>query len=255
MSGPNGARIRARAPGRVNLIGDHTDYVGGLAMPMAIDLETTIVGQRTAERVRLRSVGFPGTVEFGLDIDDPATVSPPWGRYAAGVVSVLRPESGVDGEISTTIPVGSGLSSSAALELAMAMALGCEGTPLELALACQQAEQVASGVPCGLMDQLTSAAGVEGHALLIDFRAVTFELVPVPASAAIVVVHSGQERELAASAYAERRAQLEMAETVIGPLRDATTADLARLGGTGPRPPRPDREPTRPRLRRGIPGG
>lgn len=229
------ATIRAHAPGRVNLIGEHTDYVGGLALPMAIDLGTTIVGRAIDDRIRLRSAGFPGQVDLPLVIDDPAGVTPAWGRYVAGVVAVLAPRRGIDGEISTTIPVGTGLSSSAALELAVALALEAADPtrstlgPTDLARAGQRAEQLASGVPCGLMDQLTSAAGVEGHALLIDFRTGAFEPVPVPADVDIVVIHSGQARELATSAYAERRAQLEAAERVIGPLRDATVADLTAL--------------------------
>jgi galactokinase len=221
--------IRAHAPGRVNLIGEHTDYVGGLALPMAIDLGTTIVGERTTDRIRLQSEGFPGVVELPLVVEDPTSVEPPWGRYVAGVISVLKPHMGIDGTISTTIPVGTGLSSSAALEVAVALAVGASGTPLELAVACQRAEQLASGVPCGLMDQLTSAGGIAGHAILIDFRSLQIEPVPVPDGVEIVVIHSGQQRELATSAYSIRRAQLEAAERVVGPLRDAAGPDLTAI--------------------------
>jgi galactokinase len=235
VAAPPGGRIRAHAPGRVNLIGEHTDYVGGLALPMAVDLGTTVVGHGIEGRIRLRSDGFPGRVDLPLSIDDPTAVTPAWGRYVAGVAAVLEPAVGFEGEISTTIPVGTGLSSSAALELAVAFALGAAdpalalGSPLELARACQRAEQLASGVPCGLMDQLTSAAGVAGHALLIDFRTDQVEPVPIPDGVELVVVHSGQARELATSAYGERRAQLEAAQAVVGPLRDATVADLAAI--------------------------
>jgi galactokinase len=228
--------IRAHAPGRVNLIGEHTDYMGGLALPVAIDLGTTIVGRVTSDRVALRSADFDEPVDLPLTIADPAGVRPAWGRYVAGVIAVLGPSVGVDGEITTTIPIGTGLSSSAALELAVALALrptdrgldaGPYSSPLALARACQRAEQLASGVPCGLMDQLTSAAGVEGHALLIDFADDSVEPVPVPDDVELVVVPSGQRRELATSAYATRRAELEAAEAEIGPLRRATEADLA----------------------------
>jgi len=221
--------IRAHAPGRVNLIGDHTDYVGGLAMPMAIDLGTTIIGTVHPDRVRLRSEGFAGTVDVPIDIDEPSVVDPPWGRYVAGVVAVVRPAHGIHGAVTTTIPVGTGLSSSAALELVVALAVGASGPPTELALTCQVAEQRASGVPCGVMDQLTSAGGVEGHALLIDFRTLDVTPVAVPEGATIVVVHSGQERELATSAYAQRRSELEAAEAQIGALRDASADDLRHL--------------------------
>jgi len=231
--------IRAHAPGRVNLIGEHTDYVDGLALPMAIDLGTTIEGHSTDDgRIRLRSAGFPGVVDLPLTVDDPTTVEPAWGRYVAGVMAEVRPTRGFEGEISTTIPVGTGLSSSAALELATELALRSTepevrfSSLLDLARACQRAEQRASGVPCGLMDQLTSAAGVAGHALLIDFRTSSVEPVPVPDGVEMVVVPSGQERELATSAYAERRAQLESAIAVVGSLRDATLADLATIDDT-----------------------
>jgi len=226
------------APGRVNLIGDHTDYTGGFAMPMAIDLGTTITGGWILAHVWLDSVGFEGGLSFTLDPKDPAmvdpgSVEPPWGRYVAAVASVLRrtdaPLPGFKGRVTTTIPVGTGLSSSAALEVATAIVLGATGRPVEIAMACQEAEQLASGVPCGVMDQLTSLAGVAGHALLIDFRTLDVEPVPLPAEVSVVVVHSGQERELATSAYAARRTQLEVAQRIIGPLRDATIDDLAAI--------------------------
>ena len=221
--------IRAVAPGRVNLIGDHTDYLGGLVLPMAIHLGTTVEGTPGGETVSLTSAdeAVPATVP--LDVEDPATVEPGWARYVAGVVAEVRPTTGFTGTVSTTLPIGGGLSSSAALEVAVALALGFEGTPLELAEACQRAEQRASGVPSGIMDQLASAAGVEGAALLIDCRSMEVRPVAVPDDIEIVVVDSGEARTLVGSAYAERRGQAEMAESVIGPLRDATTLDLKKL--------------------------
>jgi galactokinase len=137
----------------------------------------------------------------------------------AGVVAELRPPVGFTGTVTTTLPVGAGLSSSAALEVAVALALGFDGDPLDLARLTQRAEQVASGVPCGIMDQLASAAGVDGHALLIDCHSLAITPVPVPDGAEIRVVHSGQARELASSAYAERAASVHAAEAVVGPLR------------------------------------
>jgi galactokinase len=121
------------------------------------------------------------------------------------------------------------LSSSAALEVAVALALGFTGTGLELALVCQQAEHAASGVPCGIMDQLTSALGVAGHALLLDCGALTVTPVALPDDAEVVVVHSGQERRLAESAYAERRRSCEQAEALIGPLAQADSGAVAQL--------------------------
>jgi galactokinase len=213
-------RVRAHAPGRVNLIGDHTDYAGGLAMPMAIDLGTTVLGESHGDRVVLRSRQMDEPVELPLAIDDPAFVDPPWARYVAGVIAELRPAHGLVGIVDSSLPIGAGLSSSAALELAIALALGFEGTPRELALLCQRAEQRASGVPCGAMDQLASACGRANHAMLMDFVAIDLDYVPLPANLEVVVVHSGEPRALADSAYEERRRQTESASAVVGPLRD-----------------------------------
>jgi galactokinase len=226
--------VVARAPGRVNLIGDHTDYTGGLVLPMAIDRWTTVTGERFGEVVAVRSDGEAGDVEVPIGADDlaavdPARVKPPWGRYVAGVVAEARPVVGFSGRVTSTVPIGSGLSSSAALEVSVALAVGVEGTPLAVAQLCQRAEQRATGVPCGIMDQLTSAGGVEGAALLIDCR--SFETTPVwlPDDAAVVVVNSGQSRTLAGSAYADRVAQTTNAERIIGPLRRASLDDVQRI--------------------------
>jgi galactokinase len=223
--------VEARAPGRVNLIGDHTDYTGGLVLPMAIDRWTTVRGERFGDVVALRSEHEPTDVEVPLDVVDPAAIEPPWGRYVAGVVAEARPRFGLSGRVSSTVPVGSGLSSSAALEVSVALALGVQGEPLAVAGLCQRAEQRASGVPCGIMDQLASVAGVEGAALLIDCH--TLELTPVelpPATEAeVVVVHSGVARSLAASAYAERARQCANAARIIGPLWAAVPGDVERI--------------------------
>lgn len=230
MSAP---RVRAFAPGRVNLIGDHTDYTGGLVCPIAIDLGTTVVAERAGDRVVVVSKDETEPAIVALDVDDPAALTPSWARYVAGVVAELRPRQGIVGAASTTLPIGAGLSSSAALEVSVALALGFEGTPLQLAQLCQRAEQRASGVPCGVMDQLASAAGVDGHALLIDCRSLCVAPVPLPPDAEVVAVHSGVARRLAGSAYAERRAACEQAEAAIGPLRDATLDDVDALEDEG----------------------
>ncbi len=224
-----GDTVKAFAPGRVNLIGDHTDYTGGWAMPMAVEWGTTVAVERRGARVELTSSAKRRPALVALDVADPAAVEPAWARYVAGIVAVLRPALGAVGTVSTTLPVGAGLSSSAALEVAVALALGFEGTPLGLALACQRAEHLASGVPSGVMDQLAAVSGVVGHALLIDCSSFEVTPVPMPAGVDVVVVHSGQARALAGSAYAERRVQCEAAAAVIGPLREATEADIAGL--------------------------
>lgn len=222
-------RVVAVAPGRVNLIGDHTDTTGGWVLPLAIDRATTITGERGGPVVALRSATEAEPAVVPLDVADPAAVAPAWARYVAGVVAELRPAEGFVGEVGTTLPVGAGLSSSAALEVAVALALGFDGSTLDLARLGQRAEHRASGVPCGIMDQLASAAGVDGHALLVDCTELTVVPVPVPDDVEVVVVHSGQERALAGSPYAERRARCEAAEAVVGPLRSATVDDLDAL--------------------------
>ncbi len=223
-------KVLARAPGRVNLIGDHTDYTGGLVLPMAIDRCTEVELDRGVPWVELVSADEdePAFVHFD-DPRDPAQALPTWARYVAGVVHVLQPEVGGIGFVRSDIPIGAGLSSSAALEVAVALALGFQGAPLELALLCQRAEQVASGVPCGIMDQLATAAGVGGHALLIDCRSLDVTPVPVPPEVEVLVVDSGTRRQLTTSFYGVRRAQCEEAETLIGPLRNATVAEVEAI--------------------------
>jgi galactokinase len=214
-------QVTAVAPGRVNLIGEHTDTTGGRCLPMAVDLATTVTGTPGGARVVLRSTAEAGIVDLPLDGGDLATARG-WGRYVAGVVAEVRPATGFTGTVTTTLPVGAGLSSSAALEVAIALALGAADDdldPLALARACQRAEQRASGVPCGVMDQVASTAGVAGHALLLDCHDLTVVPVPIPDDVEVVAVPSGERRTLAGSAYVERRAELAAAEAVVGPLR------------------------------------
>jgi galactokinase len=212
-------QLSAIAPGRVNLIGDHTDYTGGLVLPMAIHLATTITGTRGGDSVRLTSEDEPEPAEVPLNVTDPATCEPTWARYVAGVIHVLEPHEGFVGSVSTTVPIGAGLSSSAAFEVALTLALGTEASPLEIAQLCRQAEHAATGVPTGIMDQLASAAGVAGSALLIDCHTLSVEPVELPSDVDVVVVHSGQARTLAGSGYTERAQQLAAAESLVGPLR------------------------------------
>ena len=223
------ADVRAFAPGRVNLIGDHTDYTGGFALPMAVEWGTNVEVERGGPRVELVSSSDPDAAVVDLDVADPRTVTPAWARYVAGVVAVLRPGTGAAGRVETTLPVGAGLSSSAALEVALALVLGFTGEARELALACQRAEHLAVGVPSGVMDQLACVAGVAGHALLVDCTSLDVTPVPLPAGVDVVVVHSGRPRALADSAYAERRAQCEAAAALVGPLREASDAAVAGL--------------------------
>jgi galactokinase len=231
-----------RAPGRVNLMGDHTDYNEGFVLPVAIDRDCMIAARPRCDGsivVRSLDVDSPeGVVEIAADgSQEPAEVEPAWGRYVGGVVRELaergRPPTGADAVVSATVPLGSGLSSSAALEVACAHMLcgiaGFELSPRELAHACQHAELIATGVPCGIMDQLASVAGVAGRALLIDCRSLEVEPVPLPHGLRILVVHSGMARTLADSVYAERRAACEAAARCLGlgALRDASPEQVA----------------------------
>jgi galactokinase len=228
-----------RAPGRVNLIGDHTDYNEGFVLPVAIDLSCFVRATPNGDDVvRLRSESVDGEVLLAADGGtDPVDVDEVWGRYAAGVVGTLsergRPAIGMDAVISSTIPLGAGLSSSAALEVALALALcdvaDYELPQLELALACQEAEQVATGVPCGIMDQLASLAGLHNHALLIDCRSLEVEPIRLPPRLAVLILHSGMSRALVDSEYGERREACEAMAALLGvpALRDATPQQVA----------------------------
>ncbi len=181
------AAVRARSPGRVNLIGDHTDYNEGLALPMAVDLGTTVTFLADeGTRVVLRSSAEPEPADVELRVPlDPRliqTLEPSWARYVAAVVAAVRPGSGGTGTVESTLPIGAGLSSSAALEVATALALGCEPDPLSLARTCQHAEHAATGVPTGIMDQLVVSAARQGSALLIDFADLAMRHVEMPAT-------------------------------------------------------------------------
>ena len=231
--------VAASAPGRVNLIGDHTDYQGGLCLPMAIDRNVRVEFEPRADgRVVIASDLADGIVDLPADgAAEPNLVGPAWGRTVAAILQVLarlgRAPVGLDAQVTSTVPLGSGLSSSAAFEVAFALACNAVAefalTGRDLALAAQAAEQLASGVPCGVMDQMASVFGRAGHALLLDCRTLDIEPVPIPNDAVITVVHSGLPRRLEESAYAQRRAACEAAAARLDLefLRDATPQQVA----------------------------
>jgi galactokinase len=234
MSEPPQRESWFRAPGRVNLIGGHTDYNEGLALPVAIDLACTVRAKpRPDGVVRLTSHDVDGVIEVAADGSTlPDEVEQGWRRYAAAVVGTLaergRPPVGIEAVVSSTIPFGAGLSASAAFEVALALAL-CDAAEfelprLELALALQAADQIASGVPSGIMDQLTSLAGKHNHALLIDFQSLEITPIRLPPGLAVLILHSGTSRALVDSAYAERRESCEALAALLGlsSLREAT---------------------------------
>ena len=228
-----------RAPGRVNLIGDHTDYQDGFCLPMAIDREVVVrCAPRADGLVVARSDALAGIVEIPADGSaDPRRVEPRWGRSVAAVLRLLarpdRPALGFDAEVTSTVPVGSGLSSSAAFAVAMVIAAGeirgSAAEPESVAQTAQAAEQAATGVPCGVMDQMASVFGRAGHALLLDCRSLDIEPVLLPRSVTVVVVHTGVARRLEDSAYAERRAACEAAAARLGvaTLRETTLDQVA----------------------------
>jgi galactokinase len=227
--------VTAFAPGRVNLIGDHTDYTGGLAVPMALDLGTEVVfyPDATADAVVFSSSIEAESARIPLVIAgnpwDLGMILPEWGRHIGAVAAVVRPIFGGKGTITTTLPVGAGLSSSASLEIAVALALGYQGDAVSLARACQRAEQVASGVRTGILDHLAITLARPGHALLLDCDSLSATSVAIPEGAEIVIAHCGVSRSLVSSGYAERRAECEAAERQIGPLRLATPWEVDRL--------------------------
>jgi galactokinase len=207
-----------RAPGRVNLIGEHTDYNDGFVLPMAIDRAIWIaLRPRDDDRVRITSLDYDTTAEFALGALEKTDAG--WVEYLKGVAWSLQEAGyalgGWEGVMTGDIPRAAGLSSSAALELATARAftavVDLPWEPATMAKLCQRAENQWVGVNCGIMDQMISAAGQADHALLIDCRSLETEAAPLPPQTAVVVLDTATRRGLVDSAYNERRAQCEAA--------------------------------------------
>lgn len=223
--------ILVRAPGRVNIIGEHVDYNGGFVLPMAIERAMWMaVRYRPDNEVHLFSCDFGQTARF--DLSSFEYQNPHWCEYIKGVANALQKRGhtlqGWDGAMLGNVPRGSGLSSSAALELAAAKAF-CEVSnipwdPVEMAVVGQEAENNWVGVNCGIMDQMISACGQEGHAYLLDCRSLEGEHVPLPTGVKIVILDTATRRGLVDSAYNERRQQCEEAAQFFGVelLRDVT---------------------------------
>ncbi|MBI4531007.1 MAG: galactokinase [Candidatus Latescibacteria bacterium] len=236
--------VIGRAPGRVNLIGEHTDYNDGFVLPTAIDREVIVaVGRRDDQKIVMRSLTFHEMVEvdvaFGLTPDSRHL----WANYPLGVVNELIqlgfPITGFDAVITGDVPIGAGLSSSAAIEVATAIALTAlyriDTPPVELAKLCRRAENRFVGVNCGIMDQMIAVLGRKDHALFIDCRDLSSRAVPIDdAQAAIVICNSGVKRGLVDSEYNKRRAQCEEGVRLLAPvlqhpvkaLRDVSEKEL-----------------------------
>jgi len=225
-----------QAPGRVNLIGEHTDYNEGFVMPVALDLCATIIIEIRADRVlTVRSENFDEAREFDLDDPDPQP-SQHWSDYVLGVAVMLQRAgvklSGANLTIRSDVPIGAGLSSSAALEVATARALLDTSrvtlAPWEIAKLCQHAENDFVGVPCGIMDQFVACHGAPAKALMLDCRSLHFRRVPLPAHARIVICNSMVKHSLAGGEYQQRREECAAGARLLNvpALRDATAAQL-----------------------------
>jgi galactokinase len=214
-----------RAPGRVNLIGEHTDYNDGWVMPIAIDYDIRLaIKKRSDRKVRLFSIDFNRDDLFDLDDIGHADSSNGWANYPRGVADVLQKAgyqlSGMDAVITGNVPRGAGLSSSAAMELATATAFrilnGLDISPVKVALLCQKAENEFVGMRCGIMDQFISSLGQSSRALLVDCRSLEYQLVQIPAGVTVLVINSGVSHSLVDSAYNERREQCEAGARALG---------------------------------------
>jgi galactokinase len=222
------------APGRVNLIGEYTDLAGGLVLPAALDLGVRIDAV-PAEGIKLQSDGYEDPAE--LAADGTGLEGGGWGRYVSAVAVELallgRPSIGLEGRVSSTLPVGAGLSSSAALEVVVAVALCAVADfsvePMALAQAARRSELRAVGVPSGIMDQAASLLGRAGHAILLDTDSLQHELVPLPPELALVIVDSGVSRSLESSAYMTRQRELEQALNADGDLDETLARRLRHI--------------------------
>lgn len=228
-------KVIVRAPGRVNLIGEHTDYNDGFVMPMAIEYGVWIALRPREDRlVHVHILDFNTTIQFDLDQMTKGTHSP--SEYIKGMAWALMdggyPLNGWDGVIKGNIPIGAGLSSSAALQLAVARAFAevsdFEWIPNKMAILAQKAENDWVGMKCGIMDQMIAVNGKVNHALLIDCRSLETRLAPLPPDTRIVILDTMTRRELVDALYNERREQCELAAKLLGvpALRDVSSADL-----------------------------
>jgi galactokinase len=238
-----------RAPGRVNLIGEHTDYNEGFVMPAAVEFSSLVaISPRTDRKLLIQSNQFPGDLEFNVD-HLPAQRTSTWRDYVLGVALVLRQHGsdlqGANLLVHGNVPIGSGLSSSASIEVASALAfisLDSKHFSLpEIAKFCRQAENEYVGARVGIMDQFVSCMGKAGHALLLDCRSLEFQFAHIPAGIELVVCNTMVKHDLATGAYNQRRAECEegvryfaKADPAIRALRDVSSEMLERIGGELP---------------------
>jgi galactokinase len=233
--------MRCTAPGRVNLIGEHTDYSGGFVMPVAIDFHTiATICSRKDERIVLSSENMGEQVSYPAD-PLPATARKHWSDYPMGVAWSLAQEGvrvgGFQLSLAGDVPLGAGLSSSASIEVATALALlalaGAAMPLATIALACQRAENAFVGAHSGIMDQFIACAGQQDHALLLDCRSLEYRLLPIPSHVRLIICNSMVKHEHAGGQYNARREEVEEGTRILRcrwpsilALRDATAAQL-----------------------------
>jgi galactokinase len=246
---PNQSQRMFRAPGRVNLIGEHTDYNDGFVLPAAIGFSTWVSSAPRDDRtVSVFSENFSEQIEFDLDEESPHARDH-WSDYVRGVAVTLESVGhrlrGADLRIRGEVPIGSGLSSSAALEVASGFALltnsGLTVVRRDLAELCQRAENEFVGIRCGIMDQFVSCHGQAGKALLLDCRSLEYKLLPLPENARLAICNTKVKHSLATSQYNARRLECETAvrhfaqpRSNVRALRDVTETDLKLFGGELP---------------------
>jgi galactokinase len=237
------------APGRVNLIGEHTDYAGGFVMPAAIDFGTlAAITPRNDGRVVIWSENFHEQVSHQID-GLPKNGGGHWSGYPLGVVKILRdagfPVPCLSLTVQGDVPLGAGLSSSASIEVATALAAlslaNADPAREEIAKLCQRAENVYVGASCGIMDQFIACRGAVNHALLLDCRSLEYRLAPIPETISLVIANTMVKHAIAGGEYGIRRAEVEEGTAIlrgrrpeIQLLRDATTKDLEQWGAEMP---------------------